>query len=149
VFPQFRNLSCCRLSPSGLGCVKTRRWECDRPGVEPTSCRYIVWGQYHSSEKVSCDEWYWNPSPDISGYICVERGASYAACCSQQGEPWAGSSNSDSRKWVHLSPRICTYPYHSKLKLETVCGSFSYRKPQAKLETVCGSFSLGNPQVCV
>ena len=33
--------------------------------------------------------------------------------------------------------------------LETVCGSFSLRKPQAKLEIVCGSFSLGNPQVCV
>jgi len=31
-----------------------------------------VWGQYHSSE-VSCEEWYWNPSPDISGYMCGAR----------------------------------------------------------------------------
>ena len=58
--------------------VKTRRWESDRPGVEPTSPRSIVWGQYHSPEKASCDKWYWNPSPDISGYMCgarrVERG---------------------------------------------------------------------------
>jgi len=52
--------------------VKTRRWECDRPGVEPTSSGCIVRGQYRSSEKVSCDEWYWNPSPDISGFM---RGA--------------------------------------------------------------------------
>jgi len=57
----------------------------DRPGVEPTSSGLHVWGQYHSSEKVSCDEWYWNPSADISGYMCGARGASYAACCSQQG----------------------------------------------------------------
>jgi len=28
------------------------------------------WGPYHSSEKVSCGEWYWNPSPNISGYMC-------------------------------------------------------------------------------
>jgi len=27
--------------------VKTRRWECDRPGVEPTSSGLHVWGQYH------------------------------------------------------------------------------------------------------
>ena len=60
-------------------CVKTRRWECDRPGVVPTSSGPHVWGQYHSSEKVSCDEWYWNPSL-IYRDICVERGASYAAC---------------------------------------------------------------------
>jgi len=53
--------------------VKTRRWECDRPGVEPTSSGLHVWGQYHSSEKVSCDEWYWNPSPDIPGYTCGAR----------------------------------------------------------------------------
>ena len=53
--------------------VKTRRWECDRPGVEPTFSGCIVWEQYHSSEKVSCDEWYWNPSPDISGYMCGAR----------------------------------------------------------------------------
>jgi len=53
--------------------VKTRWWECDRPGVEPTSSGLHVWGQYHSSEKVSCDEWYWNPSPDISGYMCGAR----------------------------------------------------------------------------
>jgi len=53
--------------------VKTRRWECDRPGVEPTSSGLHVWGQYHSSEKVSCDEWYWNPSPDVSGYKCGAR----------------------------------------------------------------------------
>ena len=59
--------------------VKTRRWECDRPGVEPTSSGLHVWGQYHSSEKVSCDEWYWNPSL-IYRDMCVERGASYAAC---------------------------------------------------------------------
>jgi len=55
------------------------RWECDRPGVEPTSSGPHDWGQYHSSEKVSCDEWYWNPSL-IYRDICVERGASYAAC---------------------------------------------------------------------
>ena len=55
------------------GSVKTRRWECDRSGVEPTSSGCIVWGHYHSSEKVSCDEWYWNPSPDISGYMCGAR----------------------------------------------------------------------------
>ena len=24
-------------------------------------------------KKVSCDEWYWNPSPDISGYMCGAR----------------------------------------------------------------------------
>jgi len=53
--------------------VKTRRWECDRPGVQPTSSGLHVWGQYHSSEKVSCDEWYWNPSPDISRYMCEAR----------------------------------------------------------------------------
>jgi len=29
------------------------------------------WAQYHSSEKVSCDKWYWNPWPDISGYGCI------------------------------------------------------------------------------
>jgi len=43
------------------------------PGVKATSSRCIVWGQYHSSEKVSCDKWYWNPSPDISGYMCGAR----------------------------------------------------------------------------
>ena len=53
--------------------VKTRRWECDRPGVEPTSSGLHVWGQYHSSENVSCDKWYWNPSPHISGYMCGAR----------------------------------------------------------------------------
>ena len=66
--------------------VKTRRWECDRPGVEPTSSGCIVWGQYHSSEKVSCDEWYWNPSL-IYRDICVERGASYAACAAHNPPP--------------------------------------------------------------
>ena len=64
--------------------VKTRRWECDRPGVEPTSSGCIVWGQYHSSEKVSCDEWYWNPSPHISGYMCGARRVVRGLCCSQQ-----------------------------------------------------------------
>jgi len=53
--------------------VKTRRWECERPGVEPTSSGPHDWGQYHSSEKVSCGEWYWNPSPHISGYMCGAR----------------------------------------------------------------------------
>ena len=43
----------------------------DRPGAEPMSSGCIVWEQYHSSEKVSCDEWYWNPSPNISGYMCA------------------------------------------------------------------------------
>jgi len=64
--------------------VKTRRWECDRPGVEPTSPGLHVWGQYHSSEKVSCDEWYWNPSPHISGYMCGARRVVRGLCCSQQ-----------------------------------------------------------------
>jgi len=64
--------------------VKTRRWECDRPRVEPTSSGCIVWGQYHSSEKVSCDEWYWNPSPHISGYMCGARRVVRGLCCSQQ-----------------------------------------------------------------
>jgi len=50
--------------------VKTRRWECDRTGSRTHVLWVHDWGQCHSSEKVSCDEWYWNPSPDISGYMC-------------------------------------------------------------------------------
>jgi len=36
------------------------------------------------SEKVSCDEWYWNPSPDISRYMCGARRVVRGLCCSQQ-----------------------------------------------------------------
>jgi len=51
--------------------VKARRWECDRTGSRTHVLWVHDWGVYHSSEKVSCDEWYWNPSPDISGYMCA------------------------------------------------------------------------------
>jgi len=63
--------------------VKTRRWECDRTGSRTHVLWVHDWGQYHSSERVSCDEWDWNPSPDISGYMC----GSY---CSQhiRFNPW-------------------------------------------------------------
>jgi len=75
-----------RKSPTKAS-VKTRRWECDRPGVEPTSSGPHDWGQYHSSEKVSCDERYWNPSPHISGYMCGARRVVRGLCCSQHTPP--------------------------------------------------------------
>ena len=59
--------------------VKTRRWECDRPGVEPTSSGLHVWGQYHSSEKVTAVMSGTGIHRLIYREICVERGASYAA----------------------------------------------------------------------
>jgi len=61
----------CGLSKPGGGNVT-------EPGVEPTSFGCMTGDLTHSSEKVSCDEWYWNPSPDISGYMC----GSY---CTQHG----------------------------------------------------------------
>ena len=93
-----RRKACCKIVTSqrvawgsfgGLGAVvvKTRRWECDRPGVEPTSSGCIVWGQYCDSTT------HLKRSAVMSGTgihrliyrdVCVERGASYAACCSQQ-----------------------------------------------------------------
>ena len=60
-----------------LGLRVTRRWECERTGSQTHVLWVHDWGRYHSSEKVSCDKWYWNPSPHISGYMC----GSY---CSQQ-----------------------------------------------------------------
>ena len=40
------------------------------PGVEPTSSGCMTGDSIRSSEKVSCDKWYWNPSL-INRDICV------------------------------------------------------------------------------
>jgi len=97
-------------------CVKTRRWECDRPGVEPTSCGCIVWGQYHSSEKVSCDKWYWNPSPHISGYMCGAR-------CIVWGQYHSSEKVSCDKWYWNPSPHISGYMCGARRVVRGLCCS--------------------------
>jgi len=61
----------CELVHRELHLSKPGGGNVTEPGVEPTSSGCMTGDSTHSSEKVSCDEWYWNPSPDISGYMCV------------------------------------------------------------------------------
>ena len=55
--------------------IKTRRWECDRTGVEPTSSGCIVCGLSPRLKRSAVISDNWNPSShiSISGYMCGAR----------------------------------------------------------------------------
>ena len=116
--------------------VKTRRRECDRPGVEPTTSGCNVWGQYHSSEKVSCDKWYWNPCASYIGiYVWSAARRTRPVLLTTHTPMDVPMNDPDTSSGLHVWGQ-----YHSHLKRSAVISGTWYWNPSPHISGhMCGA----------